>query len=244
MNDDSDRTNEDADPDPDRGSEPEHGPEPIIAPDGDPRFPDPDERLVLEPDCTRCPALVDCRERISWGNGPPSGDPSDADVLVVGEAPGAGNPGADRWRGGNWTGMAYTSRHSGRRIRRTMTAVGYGDRTFYTNAVKCFPADGEGSNREPTSEERANCRGYLEREIDAVDPAVVVATGKHATTSLLAVEDRSLGGFLDSVLEPMPLSSLSTRLLPILHPSYRDVWLGRLGYSEAEYLAALEAELP
>lgn len=27
-------------------------------------FPDPDERLILEPDCRRCPALTDCRERL------------------------------------------------------------------------------------------------------------------------------------------------------------------------------------
>ncbi|MFC4359472.1 uracil-DNA glycosylase family protein [Halobium salinum] len=209
-----------------------------------PRFPDPDERLTLEPDCTRCPALVDCRNRVSWGNGPASGDPSDADVLVVGEAPGAGNPEADRWQGGNWTGMAYTSRHSGRRIRRTMAELGYESRTFYTNAVKCFPADGEGSNREPTAEERANCRGHLEAEIDAVDPEVVVATGKHATTSLLSFEDRTLDGFVDSVLEPIDLPSLGTTLLPVLHPSYRDIWVSRLGYTTEEYLEAMAAELP
>ena len=75
-------------------------------------FPDPDDRLVVEPGCERCPELVDCRERISWGNGP-----TDADVVVEGEAPASGEPVADRWKGGNWTGMAYTSRHSGRRVR-------------------------------------------------------------------------------------------------------------------------------
>jgi uracil-DNA glycosylase family 4 len=206
-----------------------------------PTYPDPDARLVCEADCTRCPDLVAARERISWGNGP-----RDADVVVVGEAPGAGDPDAERWRGGNWTGLAYTSRHSGRRVRETMAAVGYADRTFYTNAVKCFPSDGEGSNREPTAAERDACRDHLRTELDTVEPAVVVPTGKHATLSVLAACGRSeaLDGFLDAVLDPVDCPMLGVTVVPLLHPSYREVWLGRLGLSLAEYRAELRALLP
>jgi DNA polymerase len=203
-----------------------------------PEFPDPDSRNVLAPDCRRCPALVESRERISWGNGPP-----DAGVVVVGEAPGAGDPATDRWRGGNWTGLAYTSRHSGRRIRELLAEAGYAGDAYFTNAVKCFPADGAGSNREPTAEERANCRPYLRREIETVDPAAVVATGKHATQSVLAMAGRDLDGFLDSVLDPVALSDLSTTLVPILHPSYQEVWVDRLGHTPDSYRAALSATL-
>ena len=206
----------------------------------EPDYPDPESALVLEPGCARCPALEDCRTRISWGNGPP-----DADVLVVGEAPGAGDPEADRWRGGNWTGLAYTARHSGRRIRKTMAAVGYADRTFYTNAVKCFPCDpaDPGTNREPTAEERANCRDHLRTELETVAPRAVVATGKHATASMLAFEDRAVEGFVDGVLEPISLDSLGVTLVPVLHPSYRDVWLSRLGYDLTDYRAELRRVL-
>jgi uracil-DNA glycosylase family 4 len=202
------------------------------------QFPAADERLVLDADCRRCPALVESRTCISWGNGP-----RDADVVVVGEAPGAGDPDADRWRGGNHTGLAYTSRHSGRRVRRLLAAVGVGDRTFYTNAVKCFPADGEGSNREPTAEELANCRSHLETELDRLDPAVVVATGKHATETVLAFEGRELDGFLDAVLDVVACPTLGVSLVPILHPSYQEVWLARLGYDEAAYRRELAARL-
>jgi len=87
-----------------------------------------DDRTVLEPACARCPALAESRTHISWGNGPP-----DAEVVVIGEAPGAGDPDADRWAGGNHTGLAYTSRHSGRAIRRLFEAVGV--EAYYTNAV-------------------------------------------------------------------------------------------------------------
>ncbi len=221
-------------------------------PTGEPVFPD--SRTVLETDCQRCPALVDSRECISWGTGP-----QDASIVVVGEAPGYGNPDADRWQGGNWTGKAYTSRHSGRRIRRLLARIGYDEDAYYTNAVKCFPAseepgsstasgasvseDDSTTNREPTPEERSNCRTHLLTELDLVDPTVVLATGKHATKTVLAAADRSLDGFLDTVLEPIELDSLGVWLLPILHPSYQDVWIGRLGYDPEAYLAAIEAEL-
>jgi uracil-DNA glycosylase len=214
----------------------------------------PDSRNVLEPDCTRCPHLAETRECISWGTGP-----LDADVFVVGEAPGAGTPEADRWKGGNWTGMAYTARHSGRVIRDLMESVGYHD-AYYTNAVKCFPPDvpaseasgsssepgsdgGKVSNREPTDEELANCRAHLVAEIEQVRPDVVVPTGKHATETLLALDDRSLEGFTGHVLEPIRCEALSTPLLPVLHPSYQNVWIARLGYGPDEYCARLEKEL-
>ncbi|WP_343162629.1 uracil-DNA glycosylase [Natronolimnobius sp. AArcel1] len=200
----------------------------------------PDSRHVFESDCTRCPALAETRECISWRTGS-----LEASVFVVGEAPGAGNTDAERWQGGNWTGKAYTSRHSGRRIRRMVADVGYGDDAYYTNAVKCFPADLEdpSSNREPTPEERANCRTHLLAELEAVNPDVILATGKHATKTVLAAEGESLEGFIDTVLEPIRCRGLETWLLPILHPSYQDVWIGRLGYEPAEYLAALEETL-
>jgi len=220
-------------------------------------FPDPDERLVLEPDCRRCPALSEARECIAWGAGA-----TDAAVMVIGEAPGAGRPpddaddraetsadaesappvdadAADPWRGGNWTGMAFTTRHSGRRIRTILAEAGYGDDAYYTNAVKCFPEGDDGSNREPTAEERANCRAHLETEIDRIDPDVLVPTGKHAAASTFALAGLTLDGFVDIVLDPIDSSELDPAILPILHPSYQDVWIARLGYEPDEYVAAI-----
>lgn len=192
----------------------------------------PETRHVLEPDCARCPALVESRERISWGTGP-----RDADVMVVGEAPGAGEPDAKRWRGGNWTGKAYTTRHSGRKIRSMFEALGRD--AYYTNAVKCFPRGEDGSNREPAPDELDACFTYLETEIRRVDPAVVVTTGRHATSVVLSHEDIELDGFVDSVLEPVRCDRLGTTALPILHPSYQNVWLSRLGYDREAYVAEL-----
>jgi DNA polymerase len=203
-----------------------------------PTYPDPGARNELAADCRRCPELVAARERISWGVGS-----LEATLVVVGEAPGAGDPEADRWQGGNHTGMAYTSRHSGRRIRGLFERLGYDpDDLYFTNAVKCFPPGEEGSNREPTPEERANCRPYLLSELETVAPDCVVPTGRHATESLLSATDRELDGFLGSVLDPIETETLPP-LLPVLHPSYQDVWISRLGYEPAEYERAIEDAL-
>jgi uracil-DNA glycosylase family 4 len=205
----------------------------------DPEFPDPDERNVLVPGCARCPALLAHREHVAWGNGP-----ADAAVMVVGEAPAAGELGAETWQGGNHTGLAYTSRHSGRRVRELFENLGV--EAYYTNAVKCYPAapDDPTTNREPTDAERRRCSAHLRAEVDQVDPDVVVATGRHATEAVLHAEDRQLDGFLDAVLEPMDCETLDVRLLPILHPSYQDVWLARLGYEPAGYRSAIAERLP
>lgn len=212
-------------------------PAPDNRPVDDPAYPDPATRNVLEPECSRCPALADARERIAWGNGSTA-----ADVVAVGEAPGSGDPDAARWQGGNWTGLAYTARHSGRIVRSLFERLGYGPGDVYlTNAVKCFPAapDDPTTNREPTAIERRTCFDHLASELAQVDPAVVVTTGRHATTALLEREGIALDGFVDRILEPVGCPTLDVTVVPILHPSYQSVWLSRLDLTEAAYTAQL-----
>jgi len=200
-----------------------------------PEFPDDDRRNTLAADCQRCPNLAESRTCISWGNGP-----LDADLVVVGEAPAEGDPDAEQWQGGNLTGMAYTSRASGRKIRGLLADAGFGHGAcYYTNAVKCHPPE----NRDPTDDELANCRPYLVSEVETVSPRAVVTTGKHATRTVLALDDESLPSFLDSVLEPRYSETMDVSILPLLHPSYQEVWLSRLGYSREEYIAAIRAAI-
>ena len=96
----------------------------------DPVHPTPVERNPLAEDCRRCPELVACRTRISWGVGP-----LDASLVVVGEAPGAGDPDREAWQGGNHSGMAYTAAKSGRKVRSLVREAGYEGEAYYTNAV-------------------------------------------------------------------------------------------------------------
>ncbi|QIO21253.1 uracil-DNA glycosylase family protein [Haloarcula sp. JP-L23] len=201
-----------------------------------PQFPDGETRHALASDCHRCPALAESRECISWGNGP-----LDAALVVVGEAPASGDPEAEQWHGGNLTGMAYTSRTSGRKVRTLLADAGFGHGDcYYTNAVKCHPPN----NRDPTAEELANCRPYLVEEVETVEPQAVLTTGKHATETVLALDDDSLSGFLDTVLSPFESDALGVPVVPLLHPSYQEVWLSRLDYDYEEYVAAIAETVP
>ncbi|MFB6152112.1 MAG: uracil-DNA glycosylase family protein [Haloarculaceae archaeon] len=120
--------------------------------------------------CERCPALVECRSRIVNGVGP-----ADADLLFVGEAPGQ----REDERGEPFVGR------SGDVLDEALRDAGLArEDVRITNCVRCRPPD----NRDPTGEELANCRGYLEAEVDRVDPAVLVTLGKVPAEHLLERE--------------------------------------------------------
>lgn len=124
----------------------------------------------------------------------------------------------------------------------------------FLNAVNCFPRetapgsatddpDGAMTNREPTDAERERCREHLPVEVGTVEPRVLVTTGNHATQSALAAAGRDLDAFLESVLEPVPCPELGATVLPLVHLSYREVWIGRLGYEYPEYVTAIHDRL-
>ncbi len=143
--------------------------------------------------CERCPELVDSRSRIVNGVGP-----EDADLLFVGEGPGEHE---------DAEGEPFVGR-SGGILDEVLRDHGLARADVrITNCVKCRPP----GNRDPTGEELGNCRGYLEAEIAAVDPAAVVALGKVPAQHLLGrdvavtseagtVERATLGGAEREVL--------------------------------------------
>ena len=117
--------------------------------------------------CERCPELVDSRSQIVNGVGP-----ADADLLFLGEAPGANE---------DEQGEPFVGR-SGSILDDALRDAGLGRADVrITNCVRCRPPE----NRDPTGEELANCRGYLERELALVDPELVVTLGKVPSEHLL-----------------------------------------------------------
>ena len=123
--------------------------------------------------CTRC-RLHETRTQPVFGVGP-----RDARIMVIGEAPGAEE---DR------TGEPFVGR-AGRMLDAMLHAIGL-DRAevFIANTIKCRPP----GNRDPRADEVAACKDYLEQQIDAVAPDVVVAVGRIAAQRLLHV-DQPLG---------------------------------------------------
>jgi DNA polymerase len=125
-----------------------------------------DEELAVV-ECQRCPELCESRSRIVNGVGP-----SDADLLFVGEAPGEQE---------DAHGEPFVGR-SGSVLDETLRKQGL-DRADVriSNCVRCRPP----GNRDPHVAELENCREYLEREVAAVDPEVIVTLGKVPSEHLL-----------------------------------------------------------
>ncbi|RQG96493.1 uracil-DNA glycosylase [Natrarchaeobius chitinivorans] len=149
--------------------------------------------------CTRCPELVDSRSQIVNGAGP-----EDADVLFVGEGPGAQE---------DEEGEPFVGR-SGSVLDEQLRIVGLDrDRIRITNCVRCRPPE----NRDPTKDELENCREYLEAEIDRLDPDVIVTLGKVPTEHLL---DRSVAVTKEAgSLEDVRIEGTPRRLLICVHPA-------------------------
>ena len=157
-----------------------------------------DEDLCV-PGCERCPELVESRSRIVDGVGP-----TDADLLFVGEGPGATE---------DEEGEPFVGR-SGDVLDEALRDAGLARADVrITNCVRCRPPD----NRDPTSEELSNCRGYLETEIERLDPELIVTLGKVPSEHLL---DRSVAITSESgdVVDAR-LADESRRLLLSVHPA-------------------------
>ena len=151
------------------------------------------------PSCERCPALVESRSQIVDGVGP-----TDADLLFVGEGPGANE---------DEQGEPFVGR-SGDVLDEALRDAGLARADVrITNCVRCRPPD----NRDPTAEELANCRGHLEGEIDRLDPKLVVTLGKVPSEHLL---DRSVAITSESgdVVDARIVGA-SRRVLLSVHPA-------------------------
>lgn len=155
--------------------------------------------------CTRCPRLVEYRQRIArekrrayldceyWGKPVPGfGDPN-ARVLILGLAPGA--------HGSNRTGRPFTGDASGKFMYPVLYETGFANQPdathcgdglelkdlFITAAVRCAPPDNK-----PLPSELANCASYLDREMAGLkNLKVIVALGKIGFDAYLNYVKRS-----------------------------------------------------
>jgi DNA polymerase len=150
-------------------------------------------------DCERCPALVESRSRIVDGVGP-----DDADLLFVGEAPGQHE---------DEQGEPFVGR-SGDVLDDALAEAGVlREEVRITNCVRCRPPE----NRDPHKEELANCRDYLETEIDRVAPTIVVTLGKVPAEHLL---DRSVAVTKEAgSVADARIAGESRRVLLSVHPA-------------------------
>jgi len=132
-----------------------------------------DELRAILGDCRRC-KLADGRTRIVFGQGNPQ-----ADLLIVGEGPGYHE---------DQQGLAFVG-PAGELLTRILQAIGFTrDDVYICNVVKCRPP----GNRDPQDDEVAACRPFLERQVELVQPRVILALGRIAAGALLARRGASI----------------------------------------------------
>ena len=135
------------------------------------------EALVAEAAaCRRCEAMCGRSAVLSAHNGRVG-----ARVMFVGEAPGR--------QGGDRTRVPFSGDQSGRNFSRYIASIGLArEDLFITNSALCNPRTGTGANRKPTRAELSNCSDFLRRQVETIDPTVVVTLGAVALEALRAVE--------------------------------------------------------
>jgi DNA polymerase len=146
-------------------------------------------------DCKRC-KLHEGRTHLVFGVGNPH-----AELLFVGEGPGAD----EDLKGEPFVGRA------GQLLDRMIVAMGFARQEVYIcNIVKCRPP----GNRNPEPDEIATCSPFLQKQIAAVDPKVIVALGKVSAQTLLGDASpisRLRGHWREAFGKP---------LMPTFHPAY------------------------
>jgi DNA polymerase len=169
------------------------------------RPPDPSDSLqglaLACAHCCRC-CLAVGRQQVVVARGNPG-----ARLMVIGEAPGAQE---------DAEGLPFVGR-SGRLLDQLLAAAGLDPAAdvYICNGVKCRPPN----NRKPTAVEMAACHPWLEQQIAAVDPPLIVLLGASALEGVLGIRGgitRRRGQWLSSPAEWLR----GRRLMPVLHPSY------------------------
>ncbi len=150
----------------------------------------------IGPACTRCKLCTLGRRQVVFGVGNP-----EADLMFVGEAPGSDE---------DVQGIPFVGR-AGQLLTKIIEAIELGrDDVYIANVIKCRPP----GNRNPEPDEVLTCEPFLFRQIDIVQPRVIVALGKFAAQTLLRTDT--------------PITRLRGRvhpfrgahLVPTFHPAY------------------------
>ncbi len=139
------------------------------------------------------------RTRVVFGAGN-----ADADLMFVGEAPGANE---------DQLGLPFVGQ-AGKLLDKLLAEIGL-DRqdVFICNTIKCRPPD----NRDPHPHEIEACRPYLFRQIDLIEPTVICTLGNFATKLLRG--DTTGISRLHGQVEVRQIGPRAVRLYPIYHPA-------------------------
>jgi uracil-DNA glycosylase family 4 len=149
--------------------------------------------------CTKCPQLAATRQTVVFGSGN-----SDADLMFVGEAPGANE---------DKQGLPFVGQAGGL-LDTLLGEIGYSRAdVFVVNVLKCRPP----GNRDPLPQEIDACQDYLFRQLELVEPRVVCTLGNFST-KLLRGDPTGITR-LHGREEVRRVGPRNVRLYPIYHPA-------------------------
>ena len=122
--------------------------------------------------CTKC-GLSSTRNHVIFGEGN-----TNAEVLLIGEAPG---------RDEDIQGRPFVGK-SGQLLDKILAACGFtrNEHVFISNIVKCRPPN----NRVPNPQEAATCMPWLLKQIELIDPKIIILSGATALKYILGNEHR------------------------------------------------------
>ncbi|MGB2590451.1 MAG: uracil-DNA glycosylase [Candidatus Acidiferrum sp.] len=196
--------------------------------------------------CRKCPRLVEYLEKVArekrrafrewtyWGKPIPGfGDPR-AELLILGLAPAA--------HGGNRTGRVFTGDRSGDFLCAALYKAGFANQptsvrrddglrlknAYIVATIRCAPP----ANK-PLPSEIANCRGYLVRELEILQPKAVLALGKIGWDAYLDILKArgaiaSKAAYLFAHGAEAELPGGGPRLFGVYHPSQQNTQTGRV----------------
>jgi DNA polymerase len=148
--------------------------------------------------CVRCP-LHQSRTQVVFGNGN-----ANAELMFIGEAPGANE---DRM------GLPFVGA-AGKLLDKLLNEIGLERKdVFVANTLKCRPPD----NRDPHPNEIEACSGYLEQQIELIEPTVICTLGNFST-KLLRGDSTGISR-LHGQAEERVIGSRAVVLYPLYHPA-------------------------
>ena len=157
------------------------------------------ELLLVARGCTRCAELASTRTTVVFGAGN-----ADADLMFVGEAPGANE---------DLQGLPFVGA-AGKLLETLLGEIGLTRaEVFIANVLKCRPP----GNRDPRPGEIENCTPYLVRQVELVAPRVICTLGNFATKLLRG--DAAGITRVHGRPEVRTIGAHTTRLYPIFHPA-------------------------
>jgi uracil-DNA glycosylase family 4 len=196
--------------------------------------------------CRKCARLVKHREKVArekrrayreweyWGKPVAGFGDSNAQLLILGLAPAA--------HGANRTGRMFTGDRSGDFLYAALRKAGFANQStslhrddglrlenaYITATCRCAPPDNK-----PLPTEISNCRGYLERELEILQPKAILALGKIAWDGYLdilrqrgAIASRALYQFAHGA--EAEVAPGTPRLFGVYHPSQQNTQTGRV----------------